>query len=163
MDDKDFIEKILSADTYDWIGKPKKKSTTTKATISDDFEDILIFIKENNRLPEESDNIIELKLAIKLQNIQASQSNIDLLKEHDTEGVLNNIQLSNINNIFINQGPGKFTSIRSAISIVKAIKISNNVNIYGFNSSQIINNNYDILLKLLDEGRLTKNFIQPKY
>jgi Inactive homolog of metal-dependent proteases, putative molecular chaperone len=42
----------------------------------------------------------------------------------------NNIQLSNINNIFINQGPGKFTSIRSAISIVKAIKISNNVNIY---------------------------------
>ena len=75
----------------------------------------------------------------------------------------NNIQLSNINNIFINQGPGKFTSIRSAISIVKAIKISNNVNIYGFNSSQIINNNYDILLKLLDEGRLTKNFIQPKY
>ncbi len=75
----------------------------------------------------------------------------------------NNIQLSNINNIFINQGPGKFTSIRSAISIVKAIKISNNVNIYGFNSSQIINNNYDILLKLLEEGRLTKNFIQPKY
>ena len=46
---------------------------------------------------------------------------------------------------------------------MKAIKISNNVNIYGFNSSQIINNNYDILLKLLDEGRLTKNFIQPKY
>ena len=36
----------------------------------------------------------------------------------------NNIDLSSINNVFINQGPGKFTSIRSAISIVKALKFS---------------------------------------
>ena len=75
----------------------------------------------------------------------------------------NNINLSKIDNIFINQGPGKYTSIRSAISIVKALRISNKVNIYGYYSSQIINNNYDILIKLLKEGRLTKNFIQPKY
>ena len=75
----------------------------------------------------------------------------------------NNINLSKINNIFINQGPGKYTSIRSAISIVKALKISKNINIYGYYSSQIINNNYDILIELLKEGRLTKNFIQPKY
>ena len=75
----------------------------------------------------------------------------------------NHIELSKISNIFINQGPGKYTSIRSAISIVKAIKISRNINIYGYYTSQIINNNYNILLKLLKEGRLTKNFIQPKY
>ena len=75
----------------------------------------------------------------------------------------NNINLSKIDNIFINQGPGKYSSIRSAISIVKALRILNKVNIYGYYSSQIINNNYDILIKLLEEGRLTKNFIQPKY
>ena len=75
----------------------------------------------------------------------------------------NNINLSKIDNIFINQGPGKYSSIRSAISIVKALRISNKVNIYGYYSSQIINNNYDILIKLLEEGRLTKNFIKPKY
>ena len=75
----------------------------------------------------------------------------------------NNINLAKIDNIFINQGPGKYTSIRSAISIVKALRISNKVNIYGYYSSQIINNNYDILIKLLEEGRLTKNFIKPKY
>ena len=75
----------------------------------------------------------------------------------------NNINLSKIDNILINQGPGKYTSIRSAISIAKALKISNKVNIYGYYSSQIIDNNYDILLNLLKEGRLTKNFIQPKY
>ncbi len=75
----------------------------------------------------------------------------------------NHIELSKISNIFINQGPGKYTSIRSAISIVKAIKISRNINIYGYYTTQIINNNYNILFKLLKEGRLTKNFIQPKY
>ena len=75
----------------------------------------------------------------------------------------NNISLSKIDNVFINQGPGKYTSIRSAISIAKALKISRNVNIYGYYSTQINNNNYDTLMKLLEEGRLTKNFIQPKY
>ena len=75
----------------------------------------------------------------------------------------NNINLSKIDNIFINQGPGKYTSIRSAISIVKALKITKKINIYGYYSTQIINNNYDILFNLLKEGRLTKNFIQPQY
>ena len=56
----------------------------------------------------------------------------------------NNINLSRIDNLFINQGPGKYTSIRSAISIVKALKISKKINIYGYYSTQIINNNYDI-------------------
>tara|TARA_B100001540_G_scaffold309670_1_gene326237 strand:- start:10072 stop:10449 length:378 start_codon:yes stop_codon:yes gene_type:complete len=80
----------------------------------------------------------------------------DFLKE-------NRVDLINIDNVFINQGPGKYTSIRSAISIVKALKISKKINIYGYYSSQIINNNYNILIKLLEEGRLTKDFIQPKY
>jgi len=75
----------------------------------------------------------------------------------------NNINSSNIDNIFINQGPGKYTSIRSAISVAKGLKISNKINIYGYYSTQIIDNNYDILTNLLKEGRLTKNFIQPKY
>ena len=75
----------------------------------------------------------------------------------------NSIDLSTIDNVFVNQGPGKYTSIRSAISLVKALKISRNINIYGYNSSQITNNNHNILIKLLKEGRLTKDFIQPKY
>ena len=65
--------------------------------------------------------------------------------------------------MFINQGPGKYTSIRSAISIVKGLKVSKKLNIYGYYKSQIMNNNYNILLNLLKEGRLTKDFIQPEY
>ena len=76
---------------------------------------------------------------------------------------VNSIDLSTVDNIFINQGPGKYTSIRSAISLVKALKISKNISVYGYYSSQITNNNHNILIKLLKEGRLTKDFIQPKY
>ena len=75
----------------------------------------------------------------------------------------NNISLSKNDNIFVNQGPGKYSSIRSAISISKGLKISRKINLYGFYSDQIINDNYDILMKLLEQGRLTKDFIQPKY
>ena len=75
----------------------------------------------------------------------------------------NHIDLSIIDNVFINQGPGKYTSIRSAISIVKGLKITKNINVYGYYNSQIINNNHNILPQLLEEGRLTKDFIQPKY
>ena len=75
----------------------------------------------------------------------------------------NHIDLSIIDNVFINQGPGKYTSIRSAISLVKGLKIAKNINVYGYYNSQIINNNYNILPQLLEEGRLTKDFIQPKY
>jgi len=75
----------------------------------------------------------------------------------------NHIDLSIIDNVFINQGPGKYTSIRSAISLVKGLKITKNINVYGYYNSQIINNNHNILLQLLEEGRLTKDFIQPKY
>ena len=75
----------------------------------------------------------------------------------------NHIDLSIIDNVFINQGPGKYTSIRSAISLVKGLKITKDINVYGYYNSQVINNNHNILLQLLEEGRLTKDFIQPKY
>ena len=99
-----------------------------------------------------------------INNIKNSRENFDELVNIIFNFLYkNNINLSKIDNIFINRGPGKFTSIRSAIRIVKALKISKNINIYGFDSAQITNKNYDILFKLLKEGRLTKNFIEPKY
>ena len=46
----------------------------------------------------------------------------------------NSIKPSKLNNIFVNQGPGKFSGIRTSIAIAKALSITNNINLYGFNS-----------------------------
>ena len=44
-----------------------------------------------------------------------------------------NIELKDIDKIFVNQGPGKLSSIRTSISIAKAIALSKNISLFGFN------------------------------
>ena len=47
------------------------------------------------------------------------------------------MKISKIDNILVNQGPGKFSGIRSSIALAKALSITNKLNLYGFNSQQI--------------------------
>ena len=75
----------------------------------------------------------------------------------------NNTNLRNIDNILINQGPGKFSSIRISISIVKGISLANNINLIGFNSNDIKNQNYKNLLELSKKKLLIKERIKPQY
>ena len=75
----------------------------------------------------------------------------------------NRIKIQEINNIFVNQGPGKFSGIRSSISIVKALSINNKLNLYGFNSEQVKGKNYDNIIDLFNKGLLIKNLIKPQY
>ncbi len=75
----------------------------------------------------------------------------------------NKINIQEINNIFVNQGPGKFSGIRASISIVKALKINNKLNLYGFNSKHIRDQNYDNIINLFNKGLLIKNLIKPQY
>ena len=75
----------------------------------------------------------------------------------------NNIKIEEISNILINHGPGVFSGIRSSISTVKALSLSNNINIYGFNSNQVEKKNYNKVLDLFKKGALIKNIIKPHY
>ena len=74
-----------------------------------------------------------------------------------------NTSIEEINNIFINQGPGKFTSIRASIATAKALSITNKLNLYGFSSDQIKNQNYNEIIDLFNKGALIKNLIKPCY
>ena len=78
---------------------------------------------------------------------------------------LRNHQLSikNLNNIFVNQGPGKFSGIRASLATAKALSFVNKVNLYGFNSNQIIDQNYKKIIELFNKGVLIKNLIKPEY
>ena len=75
----------------------------------------------------------------------------------------NNFKLEEIKNLYVNIGPGKFSSIRSSIVSCKALSMSNNINLYGFSSNQIEDNDYKRLLELSKKGLLMKNLINPIY
>ena len=74
-----------------------------------------------------------------------------------------NNNLNELNNIFVNQGPGKFSGIRNSIAVAKALSITNKLNLYGFNSEELKGMNYMHIIDLYNEGRLTKNLINPVY
>ena len=75
----------------------------------------------------------------------------------------NDINLNELNNVFVNQGPGKFSGIRTSIAVAKALSITNKLNLYGFNSEELKGMNYMHIIDLYNEGRLTKNLINPVY
>ena len=75
----------------------------------------------------------------------------------------NHLNINKINNIFVNQGPGKFSGIRSSITICKALSFKNSINLYGFSSNQIDGNNYNKVLDLFKKGVLIKDIIKPIY
>jgi len=69
------------------------------------------------------------------------------------------LKVSDIERIFINLGPGKFTSLRISLSVAKAISLVNSAVLIGFKSQDLINRNYKNLIKL---GK-NKSLIKPIY
>ena len=75
----------------------------------------------------------------------------------------NSIKLSELNNIFVNQGPGKFSGIRTSIAVAKALSFTNRLNLYGFNSNDLKDMNYNSIIDLYEKELITKNLINPVY
>ena len=73
------------------------------------------------------------------------------------------ISISNIQRIFVNLGPGKFTSLRISLSVSKAISLSNKAKLIGFKTKDLTNNNYKNLIKLNKKKLLNKGLIKPIY
>ena len=73
------------------------------------------------------------------------------------------IKISDISRIFVNLGPGKFTSLRISLSIAKAISFTNNISLIGFQSSDLTNKNYKYLIKLDKKKLKNKELIKPIY
>ena len=69
------------------------------------------------------------------------------------------LKIGDIDRIFINLGPGKFTSLRISLSVAKAVSLANNAVLIGFKSQDLINKSYKNLIKL-DKN---KSLIKPIY
>ena len=71
--------------------------------------------------------------------------------------------LENVRNVFINQGPGKYTSIRTSMATIKALQLVYGFNYYGFNNKDLIDGDYSKILQLFRQKKLIKNLIKPLY
>ncbi len=73
------------------------------------------------------------------------------------------VKIKDIKKIFVNQGPGKISSIRTSISVTKAMALSKNIVLYGFKSKDFDGKNYKKILKLENKNLLNKELIKPYY
>ena len=73
------------------------------------------------------------------------------------------LKIGDIDRIFVNLGPGKFTSLRISLSIAKSLSLANKANLIGFKSSDLINNNYLNLLQFDKKKLIIKDLIKPIY
>ena len=88
MDDLSFLDAVLNADKYGWISKPKEKTKAVKSTELDSFLEIIEFYRENQREPNESGDMIEFKLSIKLEKIRGDIASHESLKGYDEFNLL---------------------------------------------------------------------------
>ena len=73
------------------------------------------------------------------------------------------VTLDIVDKVLVNLGPGKYSSIRTSLSTLKALKLIYKFKIYGFSSKDIEKSNYSRVLDLLKKGKLIKNLIKPLY
>ena len=131
-----------------------------------DFDSNTIIIM--NLIVDAAKDKVFLKIITNKQSYTNEYSNTK--ENFDKMGIIifeflekNNFKLEEIKNLYVNIGPGKFSSIRSSIVSCKALSMLNSINLYGFSSNQIEDNNYKKLLELSEKGLLTKNLINPMY
>ena len=131
-----------------------------------DFDSNTIIIM--NLIVDAAKDKVFLKIITNKQSYTNEYSNTK--ENFDKMGIIifeflekNNFKLEEIKNLYVNIGPGKFSSIRSSIVLCKALSMSNNINLYGFSANQIEDNDYKKLLELSEKGVLTKNLINPIY
>ena len=81
---------------------------------------------------------------------------LNFLNEHDSN-------LDKISEIFVNQGPGKISSIRNSIAIAKGIAFAKNIDLYGFLSEHLTDKDVNQLVKTDKKNFTNINLIKPLY
>ena len=78
----------------------------------------------------------------------------------------NNLEIKDIEKIYVNRGPGSFAGIRNSLSIVKAFYLTNKIDYFCFSFDDFkggIDLKYENIPRLCDEFKIEKNLINPNY
>ena len=90
------------------------------------------------------------------KNDQLVVSILNLLKKYK-------VNFSSNFSILVNSGPGSFSAIRVSVAVAKGIKISKNINLFGFKNSDLGQFNLVNIELLIKKNLLQKYFIKPVY
>jgi len=77
-----------------------------------------------------------------------------------------NLKITDINAIYINNGPGSFAGIRNSMSVVKAFNIAKNIDYYCYNLDDFKDEKdlgYENIPNLCKKYKIKKNLINPIY
>jgi len=77
-----------------------------------------------------------------------------------------NLKILDINDIYINSGPGSFAGIRNLMSVVKAFNIAKNIDYYCYNLDDFKDEKdlgYENIPNLCKKYKIKKNLINPIY
>ena len=97
------------------------------------------------------------KIDYKINNNDQLILNIlNLVKKHK-------VIIDNNFSIIINIGPGSFSSIRTSFSAAKGMKISKNVNFYGYKNSDLKQFDLANIELLISKGLIQNKLIKPLY
>ena len=73
------------------------------------------------------------------------------------------VNIDNKFSIIVNIGPGSFSSIRTSLSVAKGIKISKNINLYGFKNSDLKQFDLANIELLIGKNLIQNKLIKPIY
>ncbi len=73
------------------------------------------------------------------------------------------VNLDNKFSIIVNIGPGSFSSIRTSLSVAKGMKISKNINLYGFKNSDLKQFDLANIELLISKNLIQNKLIKPIY
>ena len=99
-----------------------------------------------------------------IHNFQTKINNNDIL----VSTLLNLLQKHKVNlnenfTVLVNNGPGSFSTIRVALAVAKGIRISHNVNLFGFLNTDLSQFNLENIEVLINKNLIEKKLIKPLY
>ena len=95
--------------------------------------------------------------------VENKKNNDTIVSEINTFLKKHNVILDKDFTVLVNQGPGSFSGIRTALAVAKGLEIAKKIRLYGFKSQDLRIFSEENIEKLIKKYLIEKNLIKPIY